>query len=64
MAWGEMERAEEKWCVHEREEQWRRGAERDQMVMGLIPRVLCRKHQSVVLAYEWTYLDQVVVWSM
>ena len=52
MAWGGMEQAEEKQCIHEREERWRRGAEHDQMiVMGLIPRALCCKHQSVVCAY-------------
>jgi hypothetical protein len=64
MAWGEMEWAEEKRCLHEQKERWWRGAEHDQMVLGSIPRVLCRKHQSGIFAYKWTYLDQVVVWSM
>jgi len=46
-----MEQAKEKWYICKQEEQWQRGAEHDQMVMGLIPWVLYHKHQSIVLPY-------------
>ena len=55
-----MERAEEKWGTREQEERRQRGAEHDKMVMRLVSRVLCHKCQSVIFAYWWTYLGQVL----
>jgi len=54
----EMVRVEEKRRAREREERRRRGVE-DQTVMDLMTQALCRKCQSIVLAYWRTYLDQV-----